>query len=103
MGETQVQLIFLKFIDKISFLLELNLNKSSDFMLLRESFRLSSKESLNYKNQIKKNQQQQDCKLINVLNKFIFYSFLLFIILLNFFCFLLLPYYIRSPLNIDEN
>lgn len=43
-----------------------------------------------------------DLVLINILNKFVFSLFLLFIIFLNLFSLILFPYAIQSPLSIDD-
>jgi hypothetical protein len=43
-----------------------------------------------------------DLEIIDILNKFIFFMFLIFILSLNFFGLYVLPYYVKQPLSIDD-
>ncbi len=46
--------------------------------------------------------ESNDLELINLLNKFMFYVFLIFIISLNLFGLYIFPYLIKKPLTIEE-
>lgn len=43
-----------------------------------------------------------DLKIINILNQFVFLLFLIFILGLNIFGLIILPYFIRKPLSLDD-
>lgn len=49
----------------------------------------------------KREKYPSDQTLLDILNRFGFYLFLLYIIFLNIFCLYMLPYHIRKPLSID--
>ena len=46
---------------------------------------------------------KDDLELLVILNKFVFYTFLLFIIGLNVACLSVLPYYVRKSITFDKN
>lgn len=49
-----------------------------------------------------KEQLPNDLLLIKILNRFIFFLFLLFIVFLNVFSLIILPYFVRKSLSIDD-
>ena len=51
----------------------------------------------------KKKKIKDDLELLVILNKFVFYTFLLFIIGLNVACLSVLPYYVRKSITFDKN
>ena len=63
-----------------------------------------SNESLNLNETKKQNAQDSitDQTVLLILNKFIFYIFVSFIIFLNVFSLFLFPYYFKTPLSIDN-
>ena len=74
-------------------------------VLLRlESDRLRREES-HYENRPDIETEQwvdlADLEIIKILNRFGFYVFLTSIILLNLFCLIILPYFIKQPLKAD--
>lgn len=54
------------------------------------------------KNQVKNQEKKSRQLFVNFLNKFMFYVFLAFFILLNLFSLYLLPFYFRQSLTLDE-
>ena len=44
-----------------------------------------------------------DRNILHVLNKFVFFLFFVFIFFLNLLCLLVFPYFIRKPLELEEN
>lgn len=84
---------------------DLNLSRNEELVLLRlESDRLRREES-HYENCPDIETEQwvdlADLEIIKILNRFGFYVFLTSIILLNLFCLIILPYFIKQPLKAD--